>query len=130
MNARDSGQSQVPPGGGQGLPQRQSGPNATGPVTNAAAVRNSSQSSQSRYQEEEKKVLDPAKGKDKKDKDKDKSGILGFFGFGKKDKEKEKEREKELKERQDRARMQNRLIAQQHNTMDPRAMERANNMLD
>ena len=26
--------------------------------------------------------------------------------------------------------MQNRFLAQQHNTMDPRAMERANNMLD
>jgi hypothetical protein len=55
---------------------------------------------------------------------------LGFFGFGKKEKEKEKERERELKERQDRARMQNRFVAQQHNTMDPRAMERANNMLE
>ena len=131
MSARDSGQSQVPPGGGQGLTHRQSGANITGPATNAGAFRNSSQSSKSRQQEEEKKAADTTKDKYKKDnKEKDKSGILGFFGFGKKEKEKEKERERELKERQDRARMQNRYVAQQHNTMDSRAMERANIMLE
>jgi len=48
MSARDSGQSQMPPGGGQGLAHRQSGANVTGAATNAGGLRNSSQSSQSR----------------------------------------------------------------------------------
>ncbi len=56
MSARDSGQSQMTAGGPQGLMHRQSGANVTGAASGEGGVRNSSQSSQTRYQEEEKKA--------------------------------------------------------------------------